>query len=384
MVSGDISFINIVKTIRAHFKFFVINIIIFNLIVVVVLLTMPQTYKATSIIVANSQIQSADNSVGLNSMVGLLGFSGMGGNSETSLLLTILSSMSIYEEVVHEYQLMDVFNSTDIQEATRSLKDKVDIVLGEYGEITISCLLKTSWFSNEKEQRKMAELASNIVNNLVSGIDKRYISISVKSAKEKREFLELRFETNIQTVEGIENQFEKFMIDNNIISIENQAAVVVELIASLLKEKTILEIKLSEIEKNTTQYQYSSIIRSIESIDRKIEELEISQNIDNSKLILAYDDIPVLSKDYEMFTRELEIHGELIKYLAIQLEEAKLNEKKQTPTLQIIDSATPPLKRFLPRRSFSAIIGGIISLFYAIAIILIYTNVKEYVKNHKD
>jgi tyrosine-protein kinase Etk/Wzc len=70
----------------------------------------------------------------------------------------------------------------------------------------------------------------------------------------------------------------------------------------------------------------------------------------------------------------MEVEKIIYQFLTEQYEQAKLQEAKDTPTIQILDRAVPPERKAKPKRSLIIALAGLIGLFIGIFIAFL----KEY------
>ena len=72
--------------------------------------------------------------------------------------------------------------------------------------------------------------------------------------------------------------------------------------------------------------------------------------------------LPDLMHDYAELTLQMKVREEILAFLGAKLEEAKYREALNTPTLQVLDRATPPHTRSAPRRAILTAAGAGTSL----------------------
>jgi tyrosine-protein kinase Etk/Wzc len=95
---------------------------------------------------------------------------------------------------------------------------------------------------------------------------------------------------------------------------------------------------------------------------------QMQSEIDASKKRLLV--LPELGLEMARLFREVEIQTRLLAFLLPQYEQAKIQEVRDTPTVQIIDPAVPPQLKYAPKRLFivlgaffsSLLIGMILTL----------------------
>ncbi|MFO7891950.1 MAG: GNVR domain-containing protein [bacterium] len=67
----------------------------------------------------------------------------------------------------------------------------------------------------------------------------------------------------------------------------------------------------------------------------------------------------------------------MLEYLAPQYEQAKIQEMKDVPTIQVIDWATRPEWKSKPKRAYIVILSFLISFMVSILLVLTYEGMKN-------
>ena len=113
----------------------------------------------------------------------------------------------------------------------------------------------------------------------------------------------------------------------------------------------------------------------IEELDRQLLILDIGSNQlknSNDKVFPKYSEVPDLSIELMRLQREVEIQSTLYLYLSERYEASKIQEARDTPTIQVLDDANSPIKRYKPKRKLMvigyALISMVLSIFYVILI----------------
>ncbi|MBK7256562.1 MAG: hypothetical protein IPI01_01795 [Ignavibacteriae bacterium] len=83
------------------------------------------------------------------------------------------------------------------------------------------------------------------------------------------------------------------------------------------------------------------------------------QRNDQGSPVLALRSLPKAAVDLVRRYREVEINGLLLEYIIPLNEQAKIEEKKDHPVLQIIDPAIPPARKSYPPRTIFALVGAL-------------------------
>lgn len=112
----------------------------------------------------------------------------------------------------------------------------------------------------------------------------------------------------------------------------------------------------------------------IAELENQLSELDYnaSKSANSNNLFPQYSEVPNLEMELLRLKREVEIQSKLYAFLTQQYEESKIQEARDTPTIQILDDASLPIKRFKPKRTIMVIgyslIAFVLSALYVILI----------------
>jgi len=95
------------------------------------------------------------------------------------------------------------------------------------------------------------------------------------------------------------------------------------------------------------------------------------------KLFPLFSDIPDLEVELMGLQREIEIQSMLYAFLTQKYEESKIQEARDTPTIQILDAANKPEKRYQPKRQLMVVGYSIIMLFLSMVYVVLITYHQE-------
>ena len=69
--------------------------------------------------------------------------------------------------------------------------------------------------------------------------------------------------------------------------------------------------------------------------------------------------------------RDVKVQEQVFELLTAQLEESRIRETRDTPTVQVLDAAVPPLHKSRPKRSVIVIAGFLIGVAGSLAAVLL-------------
>ncbi len=297
----------------------------------------------------------------------LLGGSGLalpGLATPSDLYASILRSRAVGLAVIEKHNLREVFN-TDLETKT----------LGElYARTAVNVhadgIISLSYEDTDPER------AALIANSFIEELNRLNTENLVSKARATREFIERRLEESVADLKLAEEEYEAFQKKHKAFSLEEQVRAAINTIATLKGELVLAEIELGVMKKslspdNTT---YKNQLFKIEQIRKQIKELESGETAtgDSTWLGISMAGAPELGLEFVRLTRELKIQETIFELLKQQYEHAKIQEMRDTPTVQVLDSARVPELKSRPKRVFTAILGGILSFGLTLFFVLAY------------
>ncbi|OGC78731.1 MAG: hypothetical protein A2145_03875 [candidate division Zixibacteria bacterium RBG_16_40_9] len=111
--------------------------------------------------------------------------------------------------------------------------------------------------------------------------------------------------------------------------------------------------------------------------DLRLRKEELSRKLKLSDSTLVQ--MASISLDFAMLYREVAIQSRVFDLLTQEFEKTKIEEAKDTPSLQILDQAVPPEKKSRPKRTYLVAFTGFLSLLSSI----FWVFLKEFLANFK-
>lgn len=270
---------------------------------------------------------------------------------ELALYENILISRRCLEEAIIKYNIME---EEDIKYMYDALKYYRENIM-EINKDKVSGTLSIGVY--DTDPRKAKDMADFLINQL----NKINIELSVQDAKNNRIFIEERYNlartelTNIE--DSLRNYQDKYGISPEI---QVQAALKgqIELESQIKSE----EVKLELLRKILTpdQPEVQSQEKKISELKKYLDEINNSDYQINS---LNLKNSPEVVLNFLRLKREVEIQTKVVTTLIPLLEQAKISENKQTPTIQIIDTPQVPDRKSKPKRLTMVLIFTVLSFF---------------------
>src|SRR5881628_2146389 len=337
------------------------------LIAMVVSLLMPKIYESTATLLPS--LDSKDGA-GLGA---LLAATGAGGAAQslgislpgapatpTDLFVAMLKSRIMADEVIRKLNLRDLYEAKTMQDTRKALEGDTKITVTKEKVIKITV------------EAKSPQLASDIANFYVANLDHLNQTLNVSKAGQNRAFIERRLgETQVNLVKA-EEALKDFQTKNKTVAVEAQSKAMIEAAAMIQGQITAQEVQLQVMSSylSPDNPELSRVRSSIEELKKQLYLLESGKGgkgmLPGDRLHPAMVTVPGLALDYGRLLRELKVQETLYTLLTSQLEQAKLVEARDTPTVQVLDPAIPAERKSKPSIRLNMVIAGVLALFVGI------------------
>ncbi len=386
--SDEVNLLEYFDVIIRRRKTIFLTVLVFFFLSAIITLVWPKSYSSKTVLMPPNE--GIDFLGGLSSSLGLEDFGSIlgGGSDEAFALKAILESRTMAIAVIDSFKLKKRYRVETMDEVLDAFSNKVDVELNDDGTIGIKAEASTGYFHLDNEENEAKLLCANIANFMVNKLDGMNQDLKSQRAKYERLFIENRFTKNKNDLIRAEEDFKVFSEEYGIISPAEQINALITTTASLESEIAIKEIEYNVL-KGSLDHRNSKIKlleNEVLQLQKKLKDIKTGKNItENSKSIMpSFENAPDLSLKFIRLKRDVEVQNLLYRFFAQQYEQAKIQESKDTPTIQILDAAVAPEKRNSPMRTLIVLIASFLGGMVGIIISLIKENVSNLAINDKQ
>jgi tyrosine-protein kinase Etk/Wzc len=365
MKSGELGLWDYFAILVKWRKLIVINFVTVCLIAIGVSFVLPKWYEAKATLLP--PIEQPSGALGLASVLSELPFGEFGlpeMGSPSEVFKAILESQTVAEAIVQRWNLMDVYKKEKMEHAVQALWDRSQIEITEEGLISITV------------EERSPELAAGIANSFVEELDRVNQLSSVSQAKNTRIFIEGRLEETQVNLKKAEERLRLFQEENKTISLPDQTAAAIQSAAELKARQVAIEIERGVLLK-TLSSSHPQVVRlqsEIAELQKQLDQIALGtpkesrgtatdQSNAEGNFNVPLLEVPTVGLQLARLTREVKIQEAIFELLTTQYEQAKIQEAKDTPTVQVLDRAKPPEIKSRPVRRRIALLGGVLSIF---------------------
>lgn len=275
---------------------------------------------------------------------------GAASSPEMDMYNTIIYSRTNLQNIIDKFDLYKVYK---LSPKVKDYKKKAIETLS--GSISAS---ETEFSAYELTVRANSpQLSADIANYIIKLLNEKLIELRTEKSKNNRIFLGERVDEIRWNLKNAEDSLMFFQEESGILEPEEQFKGIVAAFTSLETELITKQIEKSILEKlrGSNSPQVTSINIEVNEFKKRLKEMKKYGTPEG--IIPSIESMPENAMSYYRLFREVEINSKILEFVLPLYEQAKIEEKKDIPTLQVIDRAIPPEKKsFPPRTIFTLLI----------------------------
>lgn len=219
---------------------------------------------------------------------------------------------------------------------------------------------------------KSPQRAAAVVNFTVDWVDSAFQAMQRQHAAKNLEFLQVVADQRFAQLAAAEDSLANFQVKNRFWAPTEQLRQSVIQAASIESELGKLDLQVQLAESSGKSQSSLSELRILQDNTRqKLARITSSQgvgrNAENGVLVKLNQGV---EKDlrYERLYRQILIHQEVLKFLLQQLEQVRIQAQRNVTSVQRVDTARVPEKRFLPKRRQLVQAAFVLSLCFSLLV----------------
>lgn len=342
------------------FKRLILAIILSAIVIsTVISFLLPKIYAAKASIMPPQH----ENSIAAGFVSNLTGGFGniagdfLGIESPADIWVGILNSNTVKDTVIERFKLRGVYDQETIEETRAKLDKHVSISKSKEQIVSITV------------EDKDPERAAMMANAFVEVLDDVNKNVSMSNGRKTRLFIEQRLVDAKAELADVENRIRKFQEKNKAVRIDEQSKVIMDAIGAvkgqLMAKEVELETLLTYAQPEHPQVQ---LLKSqVRELNSKLTEFETdSRGAFGKDIFIPTAKMPDLAIQYARLVRDAKVQETLYELLIQQYEMARLQEAKDSSTVQVLDIAKTPEKKAKPRKALLISGATVCAAFFSI------------------
>jgi capsule polysaccharide export protein KpsE/RkpR len=292
----------------------------------------------------------------------------LGTKSQGALVVDIMHGRTIQDALINRFDLLKVYQLKYMVDARTMLTIHTDVAEDKKSGVIV---LKVT----DHDPHRAAALAQGYVealNQLLS-------SVGSSSARRERIFIEGRLATVKQDLETAQRQYSDYASHTTAIDIPEQSKAMVAAAAVMQGQLMAAQSELQGLSQIYTanNVRVRSAQARVDELQKQLDKMgggnaNLNSSEDGSSEIYpSIRKLPVLGVRWANLYRQVKIQETVFELLTSQDELAKIQEAKETPSVQVYDNADVPEKKSGPPRLLIMMIGAMLSFGTAATWLLI-------------
>ena len=380
----EIDLLDYFKVLLKHRKMVIRNVLVVAILIAIISFFLPKSYTGIATILPPEDRQSPDllNLLSSSPLSNLI-FSES--RTTSDLYVEILKSRSVLDGVLgqqflykktkknaQERSLLKILKIKNLEQGRKKLASKVNVKASPEGIISVAVELNDRY------------LAADVANALVSELDRINKEKSTSRAKNSRIYIENQLKLTDEKLKHASEDLVQFQEKYKAISLEEQTKTAIEkageLKGKILAKNVELGVAMQTMKPNNVYVV--QLRKEIDELERQYNYLQYgdSLKLENQKeFYIPFADVPEVGLELANLMREVKVQETVWELLNQQYYHAKIQEARDTPTIQVLDEAVPPQLPTKPKRKLLVLVGSFLALISSI----FWAFVLEYVERVK-
>jgi uncharacterized protein involved in exopolysaccharide biosynthesis len=251
----------------------------------------------------------------------------------------ILSSDTAARRLAETHDLAGHYHQSTMVRTIKTLRSRTMILARKDGIIEVTV------------EDRSAEMAAALANDYVRELDRIFRQTRNNAARRQREFLEQRVLECRADLDSLDSALKEFETGSGITALSRDATEATAAASELLSERLALAVQIEMLDNlNVGLAPYrESLLSRLAAMDEEIAKL------------------PEMGLELARALRDLYIQEKLYEELSRQLETARLEEVRDTPSVEVLDRAVVPDRHTRPRRGLMAVAGAFLGFSLSFA-----------------
>jgi uncharacterized protein involved in exopolysaccharide biosynthesis len=251
----------------------------------------------------------------------------------------ILGSRTVREELVDRFDLQRVYGRKSMELTLKALDRNTKIKMNPDGTIKVSV--------DDRDPKRSAAMA----NGYLEALDRFNVEKRNTTANRTRLFLQTRTHATDSLLRASEDTLRRYQEAHRTVAPASPGSADVQAAADVMSRKLMLQVRLGVLRGYLSEEsdQVQQVRDELEQLDRRLAS------------------IPELQNELMRLIRDSKVYEQLYMLLTAELEQARIRETMNTPTVQLLDPAVPPERHSRPKKGLLSAAAALLGTFGAAA-----------------
>jgi len=286
-------------------------------------------------------------------------------NPSREILVSVLRSRTVAAEVVERFGLQQRYGLPHREDAITGLQGRSEVLVSREGVISVAV---EDW---------EPALAAVLANATAESAGRLLGRLGAGSAGRERVFFTEQMAKAKKELEAAEDALRRFQERNRAIVLQEQTRGQIDSAARLAGEIMAAQVQLQVMRNFATESnpEVVSLVRKIEEMRRQLARMQYGDGTesrgrgrDRGEMYVPFARVPEVGLDLARLTRTVKTQETLVTLLTQQVEQAKLAERREWPTFEVLDRAVPAVRHIRPSVRLNVALAGMAALFVGVTL----------------
>ena len=282
------------------------------------------------------------------------------------MLISLLKSRTMGEEIIRRFGLQERYQDRYFDQALKHLEGLTNVFVSKEGVISI------------RVQDTSPQLAAQIANFYMENLERLVSKFSIGDEGRKRRFIADQLARAKKELADNEQVLRAFQERNRAFVLQEQTRGAIDAAARLKGEIIAVDAQLEVMRAFATEAnpEVIALRRRVEEMKRQLAQIQFgdglaaaSRGSDQRDFAVPFSRVPAVGLELARLTRDLKTQETVVTLLTGQLEQARIDEAKDIPVVQVLDPAVVPEHHSKPRLRDNLLIAGAVSLFLSLVLV---------------
>ena len=282
------------------------------------------------------------------------------------MLISLLKSRTMGEEIIRRFGLQERYQDRYFDQALKHLEGLTNVFVFKEGVISI------------RVQDTSPQLAAQIANFYMENLERLVSKFSIGDAGRKRRFIADQLARAKKELADNEQVLRAFQERNRAFVLQEQTRGAIDAAARLKGEIIAVDAQLEVMRAFATEAnpEVIALRRRVEEMKRQLAQIQFgdglaaaSRGSDQRDFAVPFSRVPAVGLELARLKRDLKTQETVVTLLTGQLEQARIDEAKDIPVVQVLDPAVVPEHHSKPRLRDNLLIAGAVSLFLSLVLV---------------
>ena len=292
----------------------------------------------------SSSLSATAGALGLGDAVDAVSSMGSGilpqfGGVDITLAVQVLGSRRVQERIILKYDLIREYKSISMERALTKFGERSSVSISPEGVIFV-----TAEGSSRTE-------AAAMVDDMITFANEELSRLVTSRARRSRIQTEAALLLALDSLQSSRNSMEEFRARTGLVFPEEQASSMMEAMAGIESEMVTAGALLQGISGSLSprSAMYSQASAQYQYLENALRVRATTG--DSLSVFPVMDSIPGYLSEYEALLLEVETRSAVYVLLRSELETLRIEEAKESPTIEVIVPPTPEFLRSYPKRT---------------------------------